>query len=205
MSEAREQGNQREKILSCAIEKFAECGYANTKMMDLAEMAEVNHALIHYYFRNKATLYEEVVQMLFNAWEQNIKSVSWEGDNPREILSDYIKTYFLFHKHYQNFYRIRKWDEMEGRNEFSKYIDKYWNADIEEKTATMEQWKQKGIIRQDTNCKLLLFSIFALMNDFYQYSDERLQSLLGTDADGDGLYSELSKKISDMLLDGILV
>lgn len=205
MNAEKESVSQREKILACAVEKFAECGYANTKMMELAQMADVNHALIHYYFGNKENLYEEVVQLLFNAWEQNVKAVSWEGDNPREILSDYIRTYFLFHRNYQNFYKIRKWDEMEGRNQFSRYIDKYWSDDINEKTATIEQWKQKGLVKQSTNGRLLMFSIFALMNDFYQYRDEQMQELLGTKAEGEELCAEWAEHISDMLLDGILI
>lgn len=204
MREEKEVNSQREKILSCAIESFAENGYANTKMLELAKKANVNHALIHYYFGSKEQLYEEVVQLLFHAWEQDIKSVSWEGDNPREILSDYIRTYFRFHKHYQNLYSVRKWDKMEGRNEFSKCIDKYWSEDINTKSAAIEQWKQKGLIREGTNSMLFLFTIFAIMNEFYQYDDDYIRSLLGSKAEGDELYNEFSEYLSEMLLDGVL-
>ncbi len=50
----------RERILQAAARRFAEFGFVNTTNSDIAKACGgVNHALISYYFGDKATLYRE--------------------------------------------------------------------------------------------------------------------------------------------------
>lgn len=70
--------------------------------------------------------------------------------------------------------------------------------------VVIDQWKQKGLVNENANGMLVLFSIFALMNGFYQYTDDQLRSLIGSEAEGDDLYNEFSKYLSGIILDGIL-
>src|SRR5687768_478784 len=48
------------KILDAAHVVFMRMGTSGARMKDIAEEAGVNQALLHYYFRNKATLAEAV-------------------------------------------------------------------------------------------------------------------------------------------------
>src|SRR6266700_587261 len=45
-----------ERILQAAYRRLANDGYARLNMRDIAAEAEVNHALIHYYFGTKDQL-----------------------------------------------------------------------------------------------------------------------------------------------------
>jgi AcrR family transcriptional regulator len=49
------------RILTAAREIFAEQGYDAASTREIAERAEVNQAMIHYYFRNKRGLYHRVL------------------------------------------------------------------------------------------------------------------------------------------------
>jgi AcrR family transcriptional regulator len=51
----------RERLLDRARELFALHGYAGVTLRKLAEVAQVNPALIHYYFGDKESLYEHAV------------------------------------------------------------------------------------------------------------------------------------------------
>lgn len=46
----------RERILDAARSAFRERGTAGARMQEIADVAGVNKALLHYYFRNKETL-----------------------------------------------------------------------------------------------------------------------------------------------------
>jgi AcrR family transcriptional regulator len=52
--------NTEQRILSSAEEVFLEKGFSAAKTTEIARRAEVNHALVHYYFRSKENLFETV-------------------------------------------------------------------------------------------------------------------------------------------------
>lgn len=57
----REPGTE-EKILAAAADVFHRRGTAGARMAEIAEEADVNQALLHYYFRSKADLARAVFQ-----------------------------------------------------------------------------------------------------------------------------------------------
>jgi len=52
--------NTEHRILMAAEEVFLEKGFSASKTTEIARRAEVNHALVHYYFRSKENLFEMV-------------------------------------------------------------------------------------------------------------------------------------------------
>lgn len=56
------QQDLKDRILDKAEELFAETGYAATSIRRIADEAGVNPALVHYYFGNKKTLLQEVME-----------------------------------------------------------------------------------------------------------------------------------------------
>ncbi|MCM1112512.1 MAG: TetR/AcrR family transcriptional regulator [Muribaculum sp.] len=64
MSVREEQKEQRRQlILSKALELFAQRGYSDTKIGDIAEAAQMSMGLLFHYFDSKEQLYEELVRM----------------------------------------------------------------------------------------------------------------------------------------------
>jgi AcrR family transcriptional regulator len=54
--------DKKEHILETAVELFAEKGFEGTSIRDLAAKAEVNIAMINYYFGSKDKLFEAIVE-----------------------------------------------------------------------------------------------------------------------------------------------
>ena len=53
------------KILEAAKEEFITRGFDGARMQKIAERAEINKALLHYYFRNKENLFKAVFGNVF--------------------------------------------------------------------------------------------------------------------------------------------
>jgi|LGOV01.1.fsa_nt_gb hypothetical protein len=53
-------GTTEDKILKSAQEVFHHNGFAGTRMQEIANMAEINKGLLHYYFKSKEKLFESV-------------------------------------------------------------------------------------------------------------------------------------------------
>jgi AcrR family transcriptional regulator len=76
----------RGRILNAARTLFAEHGFDGTSTRAVSEMAEVNLAMIHYYYGSKEQLYERVLaQAIFEVRQGAIGAIP-EGAAPEEAL-----------------------------------------------------------------------------------------------------------------------
>ncbi|MFK4222791.1 helix-turn-helix domain-containing protein [Streptomyces sp. NPDC019890] len=57
-----ERGEQADKIITAARRSFATRGYAATSLRSVAQDADVDPGLVHYYFRTETGLLEAVMQ-----------------------------------------------------------------------------------------------------------------------------------------------
>ena len=64
MTESSEQTGTRERIIDAAGELFACNGFRGTTVRDICSQAAVNVAAVNYHFRDKETLYGEVLRHL---------------------------------------------------------------------------------------------------------------------------------------------
>lgn len=68
----------REKILNAAEELFAEDGFDNTSVRQLASKAKVNVAMISYYFGSKEKLFETLIEDRTSFLRQKIQALNLE-------------------------------------------------------------------------------------------------------------------------------
>lgn len=169
-------------ILDVAENSFAEKGFANTKLTCIAQDANVNHALVHYYYRSKKNLYDCVVKRLFEKWETTVKQFDWDDEEPAKVLTDYISKYFYFHIESENFQKIRAWDAMENINLFDTYTKEYWENDLTSKVQKIEKWKENKLIRDDVNPVFFMQTIWCMVKNFYSYSEEDLRAMYGNNS-----------------------
>jgi AcrR family transcriptional regulator len=54
--------NTEQIILEAAEKLFLEKGYAGTRTTEIAKAAGVNHAMLHYYFRTKEKLFDQIFE-----------------------------------------------------------------------------------------------------------------------------------------------
>lgn len=62
---AKKDLNTEQKILKAAREVFIKKGFEGTRMQEIADEAGINKALLHYYYRSKAKLFEGVFKEAF--------------------------------------------------------------------------------------------------------------------------------------------
>jgi len=84
-----------EKIKEAAREVFHKKGYAATRTRDIAETAGINLALLNYYFRSKAKLFDIIIRETLIGFVQNMAVVLNDQTTSLEkkvelIASNYI-------------------------------------------------------------------------------------------------------------------
>ncbi|HEY4343087.1 MAG TPA: CerR family C-terminal domain-containing protein [Parvibaculum sp.] len=87
--------NTKERLLEAARGLFAERGYHNATVRDIAARAHTNLASINYYFRSKDDLYREVMRSSFQAPAANGEAVlaplSGADHPPEERLRAFVR------------------------------------------------------------------------------------------------------------------
>jgi AcrR family transcriptional regulator len=86
--------DKREHIISKAVELIAEKGFEGTTIRDLANKADVNVAMVNYYFGTKEKLFEALVEKRALFMSQFIENViSNKSLKPIEQLDQIIEGY----------------------------------------------------------------------------------------------------------------
>jgi AcrR family transcriptional regulator len=86
--------NVEKRIIDAARSLFYKNGYYGTKMRDIANKAEVNLALLHYYFRKKEAIFmivfDEAFSVLFNKIHKALTADVDFYERLRLLVSSYI-------------------------------------------------------------------------------------------------------------------
>ncbi|MBL7785800.1 MAG: TetR/AcrR family transcriptional regulator [Chitinophagales bacterium] len=64
--ENNEKISTESKILAAAEQVFLRSGYDGSRMQEIADLAGINKALLHYYFRSKDALFEKIFEDKFS-------------------------------------------------------------------------------------------------------------------------------------------
>src|SRR6202045_2933446 len=76
----------RASILRAAVAEFAEHGIAGARTDTIARAAQVNKALLYYYFEDKETLYGAVLDNAFSGMKAKVFEVLDSDLPPREKI-----------------------------------------------------------------------------------------------------------------------
>ncbi|MCE3228950.1 MAG: TetR/AcrR family transcriptional regulator [Bacteroidetes bacterium] len=72
----KENDNSTEqKILSAAEEVFHEKGYDGARMQEIADKADINKGLLHYYFKTKDSLFEAIFSVAIKTMVSKIQNI----------------------------------------------------------------------------------------------------------------------------------
>lgn len=82
------------QIFEAALKAFAHRGRDGARMQEIADAAGINKAMLHYYFRSKDRLYEEVVgyvmRRFLGAFGEAMREAETFGDTLRVFVEMYI-------------------------------------------------------------------------------------------------------------------
>jgi len=85
---------RREAILSAALEEFSVNGYAATRLDDVARRAGIAKGTIYLYFRDKETLFQQLLRSMFAPLVAALENVP-SGDMPVRATIEHMVGMFI--------------------------------------------------------------------------------------------------------------
>jgi AcrR family transcriptional regulator len=139
------QAERREAILAAALEEFSARGFAATRLDDVASRAGVAKGTIYLYFRDKESLFQELVRTMLSPIVGTIEAAPM-ADVPARAIAEKIADVFV-----QEIFGTRRKDIIrliitEGAR-FPKLAEFYYHEVIERVVAAMRTMLTRAVKR----------------------------------------------------------
>jgi TetR/AcrR family fatty acid metabolism transcriptional regulator len=197
MSDTSQETDKRQRILDAALRAFAEQGFYNTKISDVANYANVADGTIYLYFKNKDDL---LISLFEDRMDWIIDRVTSAIEKSDGSVIDQIRN--LIRMHFQMAIdrpKLAEFITVELRQS-TKFVKEYKNERFYDYLGVMEGLLEKGInegiFREDLDKQLVARSIFGAL-------DEGLLALTLADSDQSDV-EERTEQTSNMFIHGLL-
>jgi AcrR family transcriptional regulator len=139
------QAERRQAILEAALEEFAASGFAATRIDDVARRAGVAKGTIYLYFRDKESLFQELVRSMLGPVVAGIETAP-VADMPARAIAEILADIFV-----REIFGTRRKDIIrliitEGAR-FPKLAEFYYREVIERVTAAMRGVLMRAVER----------------------------------------------------------
>ena len=144
---------RREAILNAALEEFAASGFAATRLDDVARRAGVAKGTIYLYFRDKESLFQELVRATLSPIVGNIETAQVR-DLPARVIAETIADIFV-----REIFGTRRKDVLrliitEGAR-FPKIAEFYYHEVIERVVAALRAMLGRAVARGELSSDAL--------------------------------------------------
>ncbi len=85
-----------QSILNAAISVFHRKGMAGARMQEIADEANINKAMLHYYFRSKQQLFEAVFMQAFQKFAPHMNDIFNSEASVFEKINGFSESYISF-------------------------------------------------------------------------------------------------------------
>lgn len=108
LSDSREKPSTETRIFEAALSVFARKGRDGARMQEIADAAEINKAMLHYYFRSKQRLYAQVFHYVFHRFDRAFfEAVEKAGEESfAAALEAFVDRYIDFIGHHTDVLRL---------------------------------------------------------------------------------------------------
>lgn len=197
------EGNIRQKnkalIFSAAKEEFVTYGFKGASIKRIAERANIARANIHYYFKDKTDLYQQLLSNIIEVWNTDYDTLNAEHE-PKAALSAYIRAKVMHSKDDPNSSRIFASELIHGAPVLNEYLNNDFKIWLQTKVAVIEAWIDKGLIDK-VNPHHLLFLIWSSTQN---YADFNVQVLAALDKESmnDDDFEDVVTSLTQIILKG---
>src|SRR5271157_6583020 len=140
----------RASILKAAVAEFAENGIAGARTDAIARAAQVNKALLYYYFKDKDALYEAVLDHVFSGLRERVMPVLESGLPPRQKMLEYLGAYFDYIAANPRFPRVVQGEWMRsgaGGAPMQRVAKEYFRPIFEKLAGVLREGMEAGEFR----------------------------------------------------------
>ncbi len=157
--------DKRDDILDVAEKLFAEQGFEAVSVREISKAADINIAMISYYFGSKEKLYEEVISRKLTPTELILQQIDTVSTNKEKlfVIVDIFIARFFDNRQFQNL--IFREMALSKRKEMPEFITKRMHQNF----SLISDIIQKGIKNKEfrkVDVELTVMSIIGIIKTY---------------------------------------
>ncbi|HUW07660.1 MAG TPA: TetR/AcrR family transcriptional regulator [Williamwhitmania sp.] len=137
----------KEQIVAIAAQLFGRYGFKKTTLDDIAQAVRKAKSSIYYYFENKESIFEAVVEREVDQLREALRKSIGSSSSPQQKLTIFIKTRMKVIKKLVNFWAIKTNDEFPGLEFVEKMRKKYDTEEIGYLSEILKDGMVLGLFR----------------------------------------------------------
>ncbi len=186
-------------ILSAAQEEFAAHGFKGARMQAIADRANLPKANIHYYFKNKESLYLAVLDHIMASWNDFFNDTD-VNDDPAVALDKFIREKVRLSFDQPTASRLFASEIIQGAPHLGDYLKSVMRPWVRDRARIIQAWIDQGKM-PSTDPVQLIFMIWAVTQHYADFQTQILQIMNHAEYD-DQLTGNISNFLSDTILKG---
>lgn len=192
----------RQKILISAEELFAERGFSATSIREIASRAEVNSAMIYYYFQDKQGLYRSIVDVCSNeTYRMLLKAFKGRRD-PADQLRGFCIEYARAHYLNRDIVKIIHREMLENGEDLSEFVRMYFSKSVDAVKDILTRGVETGRFKK-VDMELTGATLFGLIL-FIFLSEPVILSMKGMKSLDEAAVMKITGDLVDIFLSGIV-
>lgn len=152
-------------IINAAVKVFVQKGKDGARMQEIADSAGVNKMLLHYYFKDKDTLFLEVVKNIVSDLYGSVLEKSLNTLTFQDFLSSFIDRHFDFLNERRESFQFLLWElsrkQFDLKHIVSGSFQQYGKNPFEILTDALNRAIANGEIRA-VDTKEFILNLFSL-------------------------------------------
>jgi AcrR family transcriptional regulator len=199
--------NTKQHILSAALKEFANHGFAGARMEKIARRANINKAMLFYYYSSKRLLYQAAIKQSFSKLLPYMAKIFTPLLTPKRFLEMVPKLHFQFLRKNRDLVKILSFDMLHDHQNVGSIIketlDELPVTGVQLLQQLVNKWYKKGLITEPdpmnfiTN--IISLTIFSLIAGPVLQSAFREKPL-----DEEAYFQHRTKSITNLLKRGML-
>ena len=198
-AKARIRKINEERITTAAITAFASKGPHGTTIAEIAASLDMPTATVHYYFKNKETLYDAVLQQIVHLWFSKIAGIE-DGDEPLAELEKYVRSKMEFSRQYPEASRIFASDILGGHSNILRKVETEIRPIVAKKCRLIDSWVKAGRLRPIDPLNLF-FMIWGITEYYANFASE-ISVFFDGKAMPDAEFEKAVKAVVDLVVNG---
>ncbi len=195
----RSRASIERRILEAAESVFAEAGFNGATTAEIARRAGIPKANLHYYFKTKEELYQQVLTGIINTWLHTADEITADAD-PARALAHYITAKIELARTQPIPSRVFANEIIHGAPHLGSYLGTELRSWVDAKAKVIKGWIAAGKMR-DVDPRHLLFMIWASTQTYADFASQ-ISAVLGRDQLSPPEYKSVARQATEIILRG---
>ena len=163
---------QYQAIIDAAIEEFSRHGFRATSVQAISDRVGTSKANVHYYFKNKETLYSKVLDHIVILWNSSFDQIRADAE-PAVALERMIRAKVRLSYTHASASRLFANEILQGAVHLENYLRHTQRQWVKNKVSIIQSWIDSGKMDPVDPAHL----IFLIWSSTQHYADFETQVL----------------------------